>query len=102
MLPQQWRLISRSVLPVEAMSLLKHCGLENLRGDDIGVHVGCRAAVFEVAATILFSCGGDAHGGPTITDTIAELVDRSSLMQTREPPLISSAIHTDVLLVLLA
>merc|ERR1712066_18116 len=76
--------------------------LEDLGGDDIGIHVGGGATVLEISALLRLRGARNPDRCTTVRDPVAELVDRGGLVRAGQPPLISLAICLDVLHVLLA
>merc|ERR1712174_29802 len=87
--------------PQNLANLLQARCLEDLRRDNIGIHVGSRATVLEIATLLGLRLPGDANGSAAVCHAIAELVDWCSLVRTCEAPLVSSAVDCDVLEVLL-
>merc|ERR1719517_376021 len=86
--------------PQQIGNLVQARRLEDLRRDNIGIHVGSGATVLEIATLLGLSLPGDTYGRPAVCHSIAELVDRRSLVRTREAPLVSFAVGRDVLEVL--
>merc|ERR1712151_469112 len=84
--------------PLQPLSnLVQARCLEDLRRDNIGVHVRSGATVLEITTLLGLGLPGDAYGRPAIGYAIAELVDRCSLVCTSEAPLVSFAVGRDVL-----
>mmetsp|Transcript_20772 Transcript_20772/g.69686 ORF Transcript_20772/g.69686 Transcript_20772/m.69686 type:complete len:440 (-) Transcript_20772:129-1448(-) len=77
-----------------------HHGVEDDGGDHIGVRVGGRAAVLEVALALLGRLARDADGAPAVRHAPLELVDGACLVLPREAVRVALPIHGDVLLVL--
>mmetsp|Transcript_43905 Transcript_43905/g.110679 ORF Transcript_43905/g.110679 Transcript_43905/m.110679 type:complete len:229 (+) Transcript_43905:48-734(+) len=75
--------------------------LDELGGDHVGVNVGGGAAVLEVALACPIHVTADADRRATVGNTPGELVDGGSLVETSQTTLVSSTVHSDVLLVFL-
>jgi hypothetical protein len=63
----------------------------------VGVHVGSRATVLEVTVALVLSLTGDANGGTTVGNTVAELIPTRGLVVTSHALLVAGAVDGDVL-----
>lgn len=66
--------------------LVEHCCPHDGLGDRIGVAVGRRPPVLEVAVAILADLARDADAGASVGHTGGELEDVGCLMVASEPP----------------
>ena len=80
-------------------------GADSLQQDGthfIGVNVGCRATIFQIALALLHGLQGDADGSTSVPDTIAEFMDGAGLVETGKTLFVVGAIYSDMLFVFLA
>merc|ERR1711933_593087 len=82
----------KSLQPQKMLNLVQACCLEDLRCDNVGIHVGSGATVLEITALLGLRLPGDADGRPAVCHAIAELVDRCCLVRACEAPLVPFAI----------
>merc|ERR1739848_741163 len=75
-------------------------GVKDLGSHDIGVHVTCRPAILEIAAFVLLSVTRDPDGRASVCNPIRECGDWRRLVGAGETPLVTLAVHLDVLFVL--
>src|SRR5215212_4989827 len=70
--------------------------LDDEAGHDVRVHVGVRAAVFDVALLILGHLPGDADRGATVRHAVRELLEGGRLVVAGQPLLDAVAVVGDV------
>lgn len=86
--------------------LIEHCRPHDGLGDRVGVTVGCRPPILEIAVAVLADLAWDADAGASVGHTSRELKDVGCLMVASEPPRVVPAaprvVDTDVVVVPLA
>merc|ERR1711939_1200170 len=75
---------------------LEAARLHNHLRDDVRVHVRRRAAVFEVAVLLSLGIPRNTHRTATVRYPVGELIDRSRLVRSGQPPLVPLAVRFDV------
>lgn len=82
-------------------SCISNTGVGDKSADDVGVDVGGRAAIFNVALAISSSSRGrDTEGSSAVSSTVGESFAAGSLMMTSESLGVVVTIHSNVILML--
>src|SRR5690242_12090035 len=77
-------------------------GLENTAGDLVGVALGVRAAILEIAlVAVVDEAVRNADGRATVCNAVVEFVDRLGLVETGETEVVVRSVHGDVLVLVL-
>merc|ERR1719359_738882 len=74
---------------------LQAARLHNHLRDDVRVHVRRGATVFEIADLLSLGIPRNTHRTPTVRYTVGELIDRSRLVRSGQPPLVPLAVGID-------
>src|SRR3954447_24480833 len=72
-------------------------GVGDQAGDDVRVHVGVRATVFEVALALDLDLPGQPDRGAAVGDAVGELAPRGGLVRAGQAVLDVRAVAVDVL-----
>jgi hypothetical protein len=75
---------------------LENCGIDKHRTNEIRITVGRRSSVFEVTLLVHDGLGGDSGRRSSISNTVTELVNRSSFVTASQSQVVVRTIDSDV------